>query len=130
MPKAEKVSILDKINSTIFFPNRKPDTPPEEMNETFCTLSEYRNGGIYAGQYAGNSEWERHPHGDEIVMVVDGMANLILLIDGHEKRIKLNKLEFAVVPENTWHRFEVPEGVKIMVVTPQPTDHQIEKPIS
>lgn len=26
------------------------------------------------------------------------------------------------------HRFDSPKGVKIMTVTPQPTDHQIEKP--
>jgi hypothetical protein len=29
----------------------------------------------------------------------------------------------AIVPQGVWHRFEVPEGITLMTVTPQPTDH-------
>ena len=35
--------------------------------------------------------------------------------------------EMIVVPANTWHRFET-DGVKLMTVTPQPTDHSVERP--
>jgi hypothetical protein len=27
------------------------------------------------------------------------------------------------VPQNTWHRFEAPDGVSLMTATPQPTEH-------
>lgn len=128
MSKGQKISITDSIGMTIYYEGRKPDTPPEVLKKAFRTLSEYRNGGIYAGRYAGFSEWERHPHGDEIVMVIEGETTLILLEGQEEKRIVLHQNELVVVPENTWHRFESPKGVKIMTVTPQPTDHQIEKP--
>ena len=128
MQKGKKVSVIETIGSVKFYGSRQPDTTPEDMEGTFQTLSEYRDGGIYAGHYAGNSEWERHPKGDEIVMVIDGETTLILLEDNKEKRNLLHKGELIVVPQNTWHRFESPKGVKIMTVTPQPTDHQIEKP--
>jgi hypothetical protein len=29
----------------------------------------------------------------------------------------------AVVPQNTWHQFEAPDGVCVMTATPQPTEH-------
>jgi mannose-6-phosphate isomerase-like protein (cupin superfamily) len=28
-----------------------------------------------------------------------------------------------VVPQNTWHRFEAPDGVSLVTATPQPTEH-------
>lgn len=98
------------------------------MKDAFCTLSEYRDGGVFAGHYAGFYEWERHPVGDEIVAVLDGETTLILLENNEEKRNVMVKGDLIVVPRNIWHRFESPKGVKIMTVTPQPTDHQIEKP--
>jgi mannose-6-phosphate isomerase-like protein (cupin superfamily) len=61
-------------------------------------------------------------------MVLDGETSLVLLDDGEERKITLKKSELIVVPKKTWHRFESPKGVKIMTVTPEPTDHQIEKP--
>ncbi len=29
----------------------------------------------------------------------------------------------AIVPQNTWHRFEAPDGVSIVTATPKPTEH-------
>ena len=29
----------------------------------------------------------------------------------------------AVVPRDTWHQFEAPDGVCVMTATPQPTEH-------
>jgi len=37
-------------------------------------------------------------------------------------------MQMIIVPQGTWHRFSTPVGVKVMTVTPQPTDHQIEQP--
>ena len=61
-------------------------------------------------------------------MVLEGETTLILLEESGEKPNLLRKGEMLVVPVNTWHRFETPDGVKIMSVTPEPGDHQIEHP--
>lgn len=91
-------------------------------------LANYRDGAIFIAHYAGNSEWERHPAGDEIVLVIDGSTTLIMLVERSEVAHQLRSDEFRVVPQNTWHRFETPDVVKVLTVTPQPTDHQVERP--
>lgn len=126
MPKAKRISISDGFESLTFLKNRTPQSTGIE--DSFCTLSEYRDGGIFLAHYAGNSEWERHSKGDELVMVIEGSTTLILLLEGSEVPNTLSRGEILVVPKNTWHRFESPNGVKIMTVTPQPTDHSIENP--
>ena len=128
MPKATPISIEVTFGRLSFLANRTPETSDEEAEGAFAMLSEYRDGGIFIGHYAGNSEWERHSNGDEIVFVVEGGTTLILLVGGKEIPNTLGRGELLVVPKNTWHRFETSKAVKIMSVTPQPTDHSIERP--
>jgi mannose-6-phosphate isomerase-like protein (cupin superfamily) len=54
---------------------------------------------------------------------------LILLEDNQEQRNNLTIGEMLVVPKDIWHRFESPDGVKVMTITPQPTEHSISHPI-
>jgi len=128
MPKATPISIEAAFERLKFLANRTPETSDEEAEGAFAMLSEYRDGGIFIGHYAGNSKWERHSNGDEIVFVVEGETTLILLVKDNEIPNTLGQGELLVVPKNTWHRFETSKAVKIMSVTPQPTDHSIERP--
>jgi hypothetical protein len=46
--------------------------------------------------------WEMHPNGDEIVMLLDGETTLVLEIDGGEKVIELNEsCAYVVVARGT-----------------------------
>lgn len=128
MPKATPISIKAAFAQLKFLANRTPETSDEEAEGAFAMLSEYRDGAVFIGHYAGNSKWERHSNGDEIVFVVDGETHLILLVKDKEIPNTLGQGELLVVPKNTWHRFETSKAVKIMSVTPQPTDHSIERP--
>lgn len=130
MPEPRVLSLPEEIDRLTFVANRRPDSSAEELEPAFAELSAYRDGGIFIGHYAGNSEWERHRQGDEIVYAIEGATNLILLTESGEVSNLLNAGEMFVVPQNTWHRFETPEGVKILTVTPQPTDHRQETPAS
>ncbi|MEM9069467.1 MAG: cupin domain-containing protein [Myxococcota bacterium] len=91
-------------------------------------MDHYRDGAIYVGHWAGKSEWERHRQGDEIVMVLEGETTLFLLGEDGETPHTLKARELLVVPQGVWHRFETPASVKVMTVTPQPTDHSVERP--
>ena len=42
------------------------------------------------------------------------------------RRGSLGPQRLVIVPEGTWYRFDPPNEVKVMTVTPQPTDHSIE----
>lgn len=126
MPKSTVHSVDDALSTLRFLDNRTPTST--DIEDAFCRLAAYRDGGIFLAHYAGNSEWERHPNGDEVVMVLEGATVLVLLVDGGEVSHELRARELLVVPQNTWHRFESPEAVKIMTVTPQPTDHSVAFP--
>jgi len=91
------------------------------------TLATYRDGAIFVVHYAGDSEWERHP-ADEVVMVVDGDTTMTLITEDGRQVVSMGAMQLLVVPANTWHRFETPEGVRVMTVTPQPTEHQVADP--
>lgn len=128
MSKATAISITEALNNLTFFKGRTPQTEDGDMKDAFAILSSYRDGEIFVGDYQGYSEWERHPAGDEIVLLLDGETNLVLLTAKGEKSNHLTKGGMMVVPKNVWHRFESPKGVKVFTVTPQPTDHSVELP--
>ncbi len=115
------------LDSLEFLADRTPTSPDSETAKAFATLAGYRDGGIFVGHYAGNSAWERHIE-DEVVMVLEGETTLFLDTAGGVESYTLGSLELVVVPRDTWHRFETSEGVKILTVTPQPTEHTLQLP--
>jgi len=126
MSKAKTLSLADAFQTLVFEPSRTPTS--DNIAHAFCELSEYRDGALYLGHWAGKSEWEKHPQGDEIVMVIEGETTLVLLQDGQEIANLLKAGQLIVVPQNTWHRFETASAVKVMTVTPQPTLHCVKLP--
>ena len=40
----------------------------------------------------------------------------------------MRAMPLIVVPANTWHRFDTPDGARIMTTTPQPTEYRVEEP--
>lgn len=122
------LSVADALGRLTFRGDRTPTATDDDMAGAFGELSAYRDGGIFVGHWAGRSEWERHPEGDEIVMVVAGSTTLFTLHGDGERAHPLGAGELLVVPQGTWHRFETPEEVQVLSVTPQPSDHQADRP--
>lgn len=89
----------------------------------FANLGTYRDGAIFAGSFDGDSEWERHGNGDEIVHILAGEAKVTIVTDGEPQILTMTAGMLTVVPRGCWHRFQAPKGVTVMTVTPQPTDH-------
>jgi mannose-6-phosphate isomerase-like protein (cupin superfamily) len=102
---------------------RTPETPAAEREGAFARLAPYRDGGMFAAKFAGNSAWERHPNGDEIVQIVEGATVLHLMAEDGPQSFALGAGMVAIVPQGTWHRFEAPDGVSLLTATPQPTEH-------
>ncbi len=119
------VSISDALDALTPLIGR---TPTSDETDWAATLGQVGNSGVYIVDYSGVSEWERHPHGDEIVMVLKGSTTLFMLIDGEDRPHPLGAMELIVVPQGTWHRFETPIRTQVMTVTPQPTDHALDRP--
>jgi mannose-6-phosphate isomerase-like protein (cupin superfamily) len=102
---------------------RTPETTQAERAGAFARLAPYRDGAIFTAKFAGDGAWERHPNGDEIVQIVDGATTLHLMTAEGPQSLSLKAGMVAIVPQNTWHRFEAPDGVSLMTATPQPTEH-------
>ena len=128
MSKAKVISLDDEFAGLRFVGDRTPESTEAQLEGAFAVLADYRDGGIFIGHYAGDSAWERHVNGDEIVYVLDGETTLVLLTDDGETAATMRAGEMLVVPQNTWHRFEAPKGVKVLTATPQPTDHSVKLP--
>ncbi len=124
----QPVDIPAALNALTFLPNRTPDTPDDVGAVWADTLANYRDGGVFAAHYAGSSEWERHRHGDEFVMVIAGATTMTLYIAGSDHDVTLGASQFVIVPRGIWHRFETPGGAQIMTITPQPTDQITNHP--
>jgi mannose-6-phosphate isomerase-like protein (cupin superfamily) len=102
---------------------RTPTTRASARKGTAVRLAPYRDGAIFAAKFAGKRDWERHPHGAEIVQIIEGATILHLADDAGRQTLTLSAGMMAIVPENTWHQFDAPDGVCLMTATPQPSDH-------
>jgi uncharacterized cupin superfamily protein len=101
---------------------RGPDTTEEEAAAAFATLAPFREGAIFAGSFAGESPWERHQNGDELVHILNGETTLTIIVDGNRQVLEMAAGMLTVVPRGCWHRFQAPLGVTVLTATPQPTD--------
>ena len=129
MNKGQVISIDEEFQQLKFFARRKPTSTTAELAGAFARLAEYRDGGVFIAHYAGESEWERHAQGDEVVYVVEGETCLILLtMAGQEQRFTLGHGDMFVVPRGLWHRFETAQAVKLLAITPEPTDLSVDSP--
>ena len=99
MPKSVSITINDEFSRVKYLKNRTPETTDEQAKDAFALLSEYRDGGIYVAHYSGNSEWEKHPLGDEFVQILDGKTTLILLENNQEQHNSLSVGQILVIPK-------------------------------
>ena len=69
--------------------------------------------------------WERHPAGDEVVILVSGRADLIQDVGGVDQRIPMAPGEAVINPAGVWHTADVHEPGAILTITPgQGTEHR------
>lgn len=126
MSKGIPIDVRAAFEKLTFFGARTPESHGSAPESFAARLADCRNGGVFVAHWAGLGEWERHP-ADEVVLVLEGRARAFLVEDGEEREHVLAEGQLIVIPENTWHRFET-TGVKILTVTPRPTDHRVEFP--
>lgn len=123
------VSIEQELAGLAMLEGRTAETSEAEAGAAFATLASFGSGGVFAGSFAGESPWERHGMGDEIVHVLKGATRLtIIAIDGAEHVLDMKAGMLTVVPRGCWHRFQAPHGVTVLTATPLPTDHSATDP--
>ena len=69
--------------------------------------------------------WERHPAGEELVVVTAGRVTLLQEIDGAERRVELTEGQALINPRNVWHTADIAEPCTMLFVTPgRGTEHK------
>ncbi|HVT42003.1 MAG TPA: cupin domain-containing protein [Acidimicrobiales bacterium] len=62
--------------------------------------------------------WERHPAGEEVVVLLSGRVDLVQEIDDAERVIPLRPGQAVVNPPNVWHTARVHEPGTALFITP------------
>ncbi len=62
--------------------------------------------------------WERHPAGDEILVLLSGELELVLRTARGERHTQLKAGQAFVVPKGLWHRGIVHKPGELMFITP------------
>lgn len=79
-------------------------------------------GCLLVAEYAFTADWptwERHPAGDELLVLLAGAAELRLWRDGREEAVPFATPGTAlVIPRDTWHTAKVAGSCRILFITP------------
>jgi mannose-6-phosphate isomerase-like protein (cupin superfamily) len=102
---------------------RTPQSTRAERKGTAASLAPYRDGHLFISKFAGRGALERHPHGDELVQIINGSGALHLVTAEGTQSIEVSAGMVAVITEGAWHCFTSPDGVTLMTATPSPSEH-------
>jgi mannose-6-phosphate isomerase-like protein (cupin superfamily) len=63
--------------------------------------------------------WEMHPKGDELVYLLQGDTDLVLLKDGREETVRINRPgDYVAVPQGVWHTARPHAPTTMLFITP------------
>jgi len=61
--------------------------------------------------------WEAHPHGEELVLCVDGAITLHQEVDGETRQTTIQSGEVAINPRGVWHTADVDGTATVVFIT-------------
>lgn len=105
-----------------------PLTEVEALEQLeFLELARFNEGavGVFWADAGATGPWERHPHCEELLMVLEGEVEVeILPEDGGPAEVRrLRSGAATVVPRRCWHRHIVRKRTKELYLTPGVTEH-------
>jgi mannose-6-phosphate isomerase-like protein (cupin superfamily) len=63
--------------------------------------------------------WERHPEGEELVMLLAGAVTLVLDDEGNERTLSLNQVgAYVLIPQGVWHTARTSVPTTMLFLTP------------
>jgi mannose-6-phosphate isomerase-like protein (cupin superfamily) len=69
-------------------------------------------------RYSGQPPWERHPGGDELLHILEGEVDVIVLTDGGPVHEIARAGSVCIVPQRLWHRTHARAAVTLLYMTP------------
>jgi len=98
-----------------------PDTTEDEANGAVRELGWLHDRLVGVMRFAGETPWERHPDGDELLHVLDGEVDLTVLTDTGPRHVSIAAGSVFVCPRGLWHRQRPKTAATILFATPTAT---------
>ncbi|MCK7595517.1 cupin domain-containing protein [Pseudomarimonas salicorniae] len=80
------------------------------------------SGHVLIAEHAFDSDWpcwERHPAGDELVVLLQGRARMRMrLADGDREVVLGHAGEYVIIPADIWHTAHIETPTRMLFVTP------------
>jgi mannose-6-phosphate isomerase-like protein (cupin superfamily) len=93
----------------------------------FVNLGSFNKGHVGVFQASdGQSPWERHPHDEELLFVLEGEVIITILTEDGPVDTTVKAGSLIVVPRNHWHRHTHPGHMVELYLTPGKTDMSFE----
>jgi mannose-6-phosphate isomerase-like protein (cupin superfamily) len=64
------------------------------------------------------TNWENHPAGDEIVVMLKGEAEFVLELPEGVRGVQVREGECCIVPKGVWHTANIAEPCRMLAITP------------
>src|SRR5262245_7014740 len=82
------------------------------------TLGSLDKATIMVTKFAGLAPWERHPDGDELIVVLEGGGDITVLTESGPVVSELRPGRLFVCPKGLWHRAHAQPAMVALYVTP------------
>lgn len=69
-------------------------------------------------RFSGQTPWERHPGGDELLHVLEGVVDVTVLTDDGAVDATVSAASLFIVPRGLWHRQRPHGAVTLLFATP------------
>lgn len=94
---SETIKSLPELNIT-------PETTAQDANAAVGHLGWLGDHALGVMRYSGQTPWERHPGGDELLHALDGEVDVTVLTDEGPVTTRLAAGSVFVCPRGLWHR--------------------------
>ena len=81
-------------------------------------LGSLDRASIMVTKFSGLAPWERHPDGDELIVVLEGGGDITVLTDDGPVVSELRPGRLFVCPKGLWHRAHAQPAMTALYVTP------------
>ena len=100
----------------------------ERLDRNYASFSGHSLIAMH--RFSGDwSTWECHPHGDEIVCLIDGSAEFLLQTEsGIVSTVLDSPGSYVCVPANTWHTARIASSATCLFFTPGEGTQNLAQP--
>jgi mannose-6-phosphate isomerase-like protein (cupin superfamily) len=106
-------------------PNLDADTAMRCMQ----VLGSFNGSAMGLVSFSGQTGWECHPGGDELLYYLEGEAELCVITEAGDVSRKVKKGDVVQVPKGLWHSQRTLSPVRLFFITPaEGMMHAAERP--